>query len=280
MKFGVPFGRLNPKAWVDVAREADRLGFESVWLPEHLVFPVDMSGSPFPGDDHPPVPPSLPVYEPFAYLGFLAGVTERIRLGTHVYNVGLRHPFHIARGVTTVDVISGGRLEFGVGASWLASEWRAVGLDFESRGRRVDETLEVCQALWTDETVEHHGEFFDFDPVMFEPKPVQQPHPPVIVGGESTAALRRAARWDGWIGLEHTPESAADKVQELLRLRDETKGDSAVRFEVTVGGAVDSADDVQAYEDAGVDRLIVAPWESSREALDRLRAFADRFFTA
>lgn len=268
----MPFGRLNPRAWLDVTLLAERLGFESVWLPEHLVFPVDMAGSPFPGEDHPPVPPSLPVFEPFAYLSFLAGKTETLRLGTHVYNVGLRHPFHVARGAATLDAVSGGRFEFGVGASWLAAEWRAAGLDFETRGRRVDEALDVCVRLWTEEVVEHHGEFFDFDAVMFEPKPVQQPHPPVVVGGETPAALRRAARHDGWIGLDHTPESAAAKVERLRALRDREG-----RFEVTVGGTVRSADDVAAYAAAGVDRLIVAPWESSREAADRLEEFASAF---
>lgn len=277
MKFGISFGRLNPKGWIEAALEAERLGFESLWLPEHLVFPVDMAGSPYPGADHPPVPPNLPVFEPFSYLSYLAGQTERIRLGTHVYNVGLRHPFHTARAVATLDIISNGRVEFGIGASWLAGEWHAVGLDFESRGRRVDAVLEVCRRLWTDETIEHHGEFFDFDTVMFEPKPIQHPHPPVIVGGESGAALRRAARWDGWIGLEHTPESAAEQVQKLLHLRSELRKDTTVRFEVTVGGTVESAAEVEAYERAGVDRLIVAPWASSREAPDRMRAFAAQF---
>ena len=273
MKFGIPFGRLNPRVWVEVALEAERLGFESVWLPEHLVFPVDMAGSPFPGEDHPPVPPDLPVFEPFAYLSFLAGKTETIRLGTHVYNIGLRHPFVAARGIATLDVVSGGRAEIGVGASWLGNEWKAAGLDFASRGRRVDEALEVCIRLWTDDVVEHHGEFFDFDAVMFEPKPVQQPHPPIIVGGETAAALRRAARHDGWIGMEHTPESAALAVAGLQRLREEAgRGDA--RFEVTVGGQVQSAGDVETYERAGVDRLIVAPWESSRHAIDTMREFA------
>ncbi|MBI2168221.1 MAG: TIGR03619 family F420-dependent LLM class oxidoreductase [Actinobacteria bacterium] len=276
MKFGIPFGRLNPKAWVEVTLEAERLGFESVWLPEHLVFPVDMAGSPFPGEDHPPVPPSLPVYEPFAYLSFLAGQPAQIRFGTHVYNLGLRHPFVAARGVATLDIVSGGRFEFGVGASWLASEWQAAGLDFATRGRRLDEALEVCRRLWTDEVIEHHGEFFDFDAVMFEPKPVQAPHPPVVVGGESRAALRRAARWDGWIGLEHTPESAANAVDELSALRKEA-GRADARFEVTVGGSVSSVDDVAAFQAAGVDRLIVAPWASSRNAVDGLRQFGARF---
>lgn len=276
MRFGIPFGRLNPRAWVDVAIEADRLGFDSVWLPEHLVLPVDLSGSPFPGSDHPPVPPSLPIYEPFSYLSYLAGRTERVRLGTHVYLLGLRHPFAAARAITTLDTVSGGRAELGAGAGWLRSEWEAVGLDFTTRGRRLDEALDVCRRLWTEEAVEHHGEFFDFEPVMFEPKPVQDPHPPVIIGGESPPALRRAARWDGWIGLGHTPDSAAAAVAELRRLRGEA-GRSDERFEVTVGGSIDGPGDVEAYREAGVDRLILAPWESSRMAVERTREFAAKF---
>ncbi|MEY2436590.1 MAG: hypothetical protein QOF97_1426, partial [Acidimicrobiaceae bacterium] len=194
IKLGVALGRLNPAFFVDVTEEADRLGYESVWLPEHLVFPVVMAGSPFAGDDHPPVPPSTPVFDAFAYLSYLAGRTQQIRLATHVYNLGLRHPFVAARAIATLDIVSGGRAIAGVGASWLAEEWTAVGLDFATRGRRLDEALEVCRRLWTEEVVEHHGEFFDFDPVMFEPKPVQRPHPPIVVGGESKPALRRAAQ--------------------------------------------------------------------------------------
>ena len=127
------------------------------------------------------------------YLSFLAGKTERIRFGTHVFNIGLRHPFVTARSVATLDIVSGGRAEFGVGASWLEAEWDAVGLDFKTRGRRVDEAITVCQRLWSDSVIEHHGENFDFGPVMFEPKPVQSPWPPMHIGGDGAAALRRAA---------------------------------------------------------------------------------------
>lgn len=186
MKFAISLGMLNPRVWPDVTQEADRLGYDSVWLPEHLVFPVQTEGSPFHGADHPPVPADVPVFDAFTYLGFLAGRTERIRFSTHVYNIGLRHPFVSARAVATLDIVSGGRAEFGIGASWLRAEWDAVGLDFDSRGRRVDEAIEVCRRLWTEPVVEYHGEFFDFGPVMFEPKPVQQPHPPIIVGGYGT----------------------------------------------------------------------------------------------
>lgn len=278
MRFGVALGRMHPSMFEAAVEAADELGFESVWFPEHLVLPVAMAGSPFAGADHPPVPPSTPVYDVFAYLSFLAGRTHRVRLGTHVYNLALRHPFVAARAVQTADVVSGGRLELGVGAGWLRAEWEAVGLDFATRGDRLDEALEVCVSLWTDERVAHDGRFFSFDEVMFEPKPVQRPHPPVSIGGESPAALRRAARHDGWIGLDHTPGSVLAPVETLLALRAASgRGDHP--FTVTVGGRVEAPEEVERFATAGVDRLIVSPWGRSRDVPAALEMFATRFLT-
>ena len=274
MKFGIALGALNSHFHVDATAEAERLGYESVWLPEHLVLPVRMSRSPHPGDEHPPVPPTTPVFDAFAYLGFLAGRTSHLRLGTHVYNLGLRHPFISARAVQTVDVLSGGRFEFGIGASWLEEEWRAVGLDFDTRGRRVDEAIDVCKRLWTEPEVAHDGEFFRFDPVAFEPKPLQQPWPPILIGGESRAALRRAARaGDGWIGMGHTFESAAGHIARLRELRGEYDRDVA-SFQICLGGPVTSVAYVRRWEELGVTRLIVSPWRRSPEAIDGMRRFA------
>jgi probable F420-dependent oxidoreductase len=147
----------------------------------------------------------MPVFDAMNYLSFLAGQTENIRFGTQVYNIGLRHPFVSARAAATLDIVSSGRFEFGVGASWLREEWDAVGLDFRTRGARVDEALAICRALWTESTVSHHGRFFDFDAVMFEPKPVQAGGPPLHIGGDGGAALRRVARYgDGWLPMNHT----------------------------------------------------------------------------
>jgi probable F420-dependent oxidoreductase len=275
VKFGIALGALNAHFHFDVTHEAERLGYESVWLPEHLVLPVRMTRSPHPGEEHPPVPPTTPVFDAFAYLGFLAGRTRHLRLGTHVYNLGLRHPFISARAVQTLDIVSGGRVEFGVGASWLEEEWRAVSLDFQSRGRRVDEALEVCKRLWTEPEVAHNGEFFRFDAVAFEPKPVQQPWPPILIGGESQAALRRAARaGDGWIGMGHTFETATPQIERLHELRREYGRDDDA-FQVCLGGPVESVDDVKRWEQLGVTRLIVSPWRRSPEAIDGMRRFAD-----
>jgi alkanesulfonate monooxygenase SsuD/methylene tetrahydromethanopterin reductase-like flavin-dependent oxidoreductase (luciferase family) len=187
VKFGVTLGALNPGLHVQITELADRLGFESVWMPEHLVFPVEMTRSPYPGQEHPPVPPQTPVHDVFAYLSFMAGRTERIRLGSHVYNIGLRHPFIAARAVTTLDVVSGGRAIFGVGASWL--------------------------------------------------------------------------------------ESVTAAIAELRRLRDEMgRGDEP--FEITCGAPISSPDDVERLAKLGVDRLLVAPWRRSREAVEGIQAFA------
>jgi len=275
VRFGVALGALNAHFHLDAVAVAEERGYESVWLPEHLVFPTTMSRSPKPGEEHPPVPPTTPVFDAFTYLAFIAARTADVRLGTHVYNLGLRHPFVAARGVATLDVVSGGRFEFGIGASWLEQEWEAVGLDFATRGRRVDECIEVCRRLWSDPTIEHHGEFFDFDEVAFEPKPVQRPTPPVLVGGESGAALRRAAVLaDGWIGMGHTLESAPAQIDRLRALRADSPR-AGEPMQICLGATVSSRDDVARWEDAGVTRLIVSPWGRSPEAVESLHRFAD-----
>jgi probable F420-dependent oxidoreductase len=273
MKIGLALGTVRPERWAEVSREADRLGYESVWMPEHLVLPVAADGSPYAGADHPPIPSDVSVFDAFAYLSYLAGCTERIRFGTHVYNIGLRHPFVVARAVTTLDVVSGGRAEFGIGASWLEAEWAAVGLDFSRRAGRIDEAISVCQRLWSEPVIEHHGENFDFGPVMFEPKPVQTPWPPMHIGGDGAAALRRAALvGDGWIPMNHTVEQIPAAAARLAQLR--TEAGRVGTVEITMGVPAD-LDALRRAAEVGVGRALVRPWSSGRQTIDGLRRFAD-----
>lgn len=275
MKFGIHLGSVNTRFWGDIAEEADRLGFESLWVPEHVVVPLSATGSPHHGSDHPPIPSDVPIYDALGVLCHLAARTTQIRLGTHVYNIGLRHPFLTARAATTVDVLSGGRLNLGIGASWLRSEWEAMGLDFDTRGARVDEAIEVCRRLWTDAVIEHHGKFFDFGPTAFEPKPVQRPLA-LHIGGDGAAALRRAATVGaGWMPMNHSLADLPRSVERLTELAKSAGRDELV--EITIGGDVATADDVARYARVGATRLIVRPWTSSREAVDGMRRFADAF---
>jgi probable F420-dependent oxidoreductase len=273
MKFGVAM-RVRYALHNDVAQAAEDLGYGSAWFPEHLIWPVDFDGkSPF-ADGHPPVDPRIPTYDALMWMATVAVATRTLRLGTYVYNLGLRSPFVTARAVQTLDVISAGRVDFGIGAGWNEREYAAVGIDFASRGRRVDEALDVCRKLWVDDVVTHEGEFFPFGPVVFEPKPPQG-LVPIHIGGESPAALRRTVRTgDGWIGMTQTPDTAAETVSTLRKLLADAGRDPST-VQVTVGGDVASPADVTAYASAGVDRLIVSPWRKSDDAISGLESFAD-----
>lgn len=276
MRFAITLGTVAVRRWDEVTVQADRLGFESVWLPEHLVLPMQMAGSPFDQSDHPPVPPNTPIHDPFAYLGWLAARTERIRLGTYVYNIGLRHPFVTARGAATVDILSQGRMILGVGASWLRSEWEAVGLDFETRGARVDEAIAVCRRLWTDAETEHRGRFFEFPAVAFEPKPHQPGGPRVHIGGDSPAAISRVARLgDGWLPMNFDASSLPSVMPKLLEACRRYGRDD--RPEVTVSARPGGPEDVHRAADAGADRLIVRPWARSADAIAGMRRFREEF---
>jgi alkanesulfonate monooxygenase SsuD/methylene tetrahydromethanopterin reductase-like flavin-dependent oxidoreductase (luciferase family) len=183
----------------------------------------------------------------------------------------------VARAVTTLDIVSGGRAEFGVGASWLKAEWDAVGLDFATRGSRVDESIAVCQRLWSDSVIEHHGEHFDFGPVMFEPKPLQSPWPPMHIGGDGPAALRRAALvGDGWIPMNHTVEQIPESAARIAELR--AKAGRPGTVEITMGVQADP-DSLRSAAEAGVGRALVRPWSSGRQTIDGLRQFADETLT-
>jgi probable F420-dependent oxidoreductase len=284
MRFGLRLLHLHGdvERTTAVVEEADRLGFESAWLPEHLVVPADPEASPDTG--HPEgIPSGWPWFDPFVYLAHLGARTDAIRLGTNVYVMALRNPFVAARSIQTLDLVSNGRVEVGVGAGWLRPEWEAVGVDMAGRGRRLEEAITVCRKLWCNDPVDHQGEHFAFSGLRFLPKPIQRGGPPIHVGGETPVALARAARLgDGWIGRDHDLSTAAPLVAELRRLVAE-EGRDPSDVEVTVRATAPSLGDLAAWEQAGVHRLLVSPWPGEgRDVTDLdaliegLRAFVAR----
>jgi probable F420-dependent oxidoreductase len=274
MKIGLHL-QVSPRNWVPFTVAAEQAGFDSVWLPEHLIMPMEMSGRPgTPHEGEPPISATTPGWDPFVQMAYLAGKTETIRFGTNVYNIGLRHPFVTARALTTVDLVTNGRVEFGIGASWLAEEWEALELDFETRGRRVDESIEIIRRLFTEDIIEHDGDFFTFKPVGFLPKPVQE-HMPFLIGGDSPAALRRVARLgDGWIPMAQRLDTLPANITRIRELREQYGRNPD--FAITLFGvSADGAAALRPYEELGIDRVLVSPWRHPAEALDNIKRWGD-----
>lgn len=274
----VVFGTMvmaGPRRWGDVARAAEQAGFESVWVPEHLIMPVEMTGAPnSPHEGEPPISAKTPAFDPWVQIATMAAQTSTVRFGTNVYNIGLRHPIVTARAVATLDAASNGRLEFGIGASWLSQEWQAMELPFQTRGRRVDEAITIVKRLFTEEVIEHEGEFFRFQPVGFLPKPVQQPWPPMLIGGDSAPAMRRAAlHGDGWIPMQQTLETLPINLRHIAQMRADAGRTGP--FQVVLGARVSSVDDVKRWAEAGATRLLVTPYANPRDAAEAFARFGE-----
>ena len=174
-----------------------------------------------------------------------------------------------------MDVLSGGRAIAGVGAGWMTSEWEAAGLSPAGRGRRLDEAIGLCRRLWSEETVAADGEFYRFAPVGFAPKPPQRGDLPILVGGESEAAMRRAIDLgDGWIAMDHDLDEAR-VIIERFRTLEVDAGVEPGTMPITMGAAITTPDDIPAWEALGLDRAIVAPWARTREAEAALRLLAE-----
>lgn len=265
MKFaitGVGSGStVRPELLAQVAKKAETLGYESVWIPEHLAVPVSMETPyPYSADGKFPGGPGVGLHDPFVALSFVAACTESIKLGTGVFVLPLRNPLSVAKAVATLDVLSKGRFIFGVGIGWLGEEFAAVGMPFRDRAARTREWIAMMKALWTEETPQFSGRFHSFPPVGFSPKPVQKPHPPIIFGGESRPALKRAVELgDGWFGARYTPDSVRPKLA-LLKELTEKAGRDFSRLEITVGlepGFPLTLDTAKRFAEAGVHRLVV-----------------------
>lgn len=253
------------------ATTAEKVGFHSLWFPEHVVL-VDSPRSRYPYSDDGsfPVSSGMGMLEPFAAIATAAAVTERIRLGTGICLVPQRAPIYTAKQVADCDVLSGGRVDFGVGIGWLREEFEALGADFDERAHLCREYLAAMTSLWTDDVSQHQGNLLTIPPVRMFPKPVQKPHPPIIFGGESMNALRRVADLgQGWFGYSLSPSEAAERVKTLSQVLSQ-RGRRPDSIDVSVSPYLKPHRDAAALEEyakAGVDQVILLAFASEVDAL-------------
>src|SRR5262245_46567567 len=292
MRFGVALPNYGPLATPDtlvrLARLAEDVGVDSVWVSDHLVAPVGVA-SIYPYDRRPnPKPGDMGVieefYEPLVTLAWLAGATRRVRLGVSAYVMPYRNPVVTAKQVATLDRLSGGRLILGVGMGWLAEEFAALDVPFARRGRRTEEYLAVCKALWAGSEAHFAGEPYRLPPVRTGPRPAQQPHPPLWISGNSARAIARAARiGDGWHGIDLDPDALrplASAARAQAAAHGRTAFTVSLRKGVLPGGPqghplygapASSRRDLEAYRAAGLDYL-VAGLRRATSADDAARA--------
>ena len=258
----------------ELAREAESRGFESLFAPEHAHIPSSRR-SPWPGG------PELPreywhTLDPFVGLVAAAAVTSRLRLGTGIALLTERDPILTAKESATLDLLSEGRFELGIGAGWNAEEMEHHGTVFADRFKVMMDRALAIKTVWTEEEPEYHGDFVDFDPIWSWPKPVQRPHPPILLGGESRHSLRRIVRHlDGWMPRARGGFDAASEMARLRRFAEEVERDAST-VSVSVFSAPADAESMDSYREAGVDRAILSLPSKGRDdvhpLLDRLSA--------
>ena len=241
-----------------MARKAEELGFESLWYAEHPAVPVN-SDSPFPATGG-EIPWTYSHFtDPYIALARASGATSTIKLGTGITLVPERNPLLLAKEIATLDRFSGGRFLFGIGTGWLREETEIFGGDFEHRWTQTREALEVMKELWTKDEAEYHGKYYNFPPVKSYPKPAQQPHPPIIVGGMARNVLHRiVAHADGWLPNRITPAEVEDSRKRLDAMAEEA-GRDPKSITISVYGQPAERDVVQSYLNAGADRVVVRP---------------------
>ncbi|MFO0697076.1 MAG: TIGR03619 family F420-dependent LLM class oxidoreductase [Polyangiales bacterium] len=268
----------------ELAAAAEAAGFEGVAVADRYVMPMNIETKyPYTPDGKMFWPKDMPFPDPFVAIAAMAARTKRIRLVSNIYLMALDDPFRAARAVATASVMSGGRVVCGVSSGWLKEEFDIAGLDFASRGRRLDESLAVAKKLWTGKPVSHEGEFFRFPEVVLSPAP--RAPIPIFAGGGSRPAMRRVANGcDGWLGLWYTPDKAIEAVKELLALR--AQGPRAGEPIEALIGLVGkpNAETLKPLEDAGITGIIATPWgmEDPRMApleakLAAIKGYAERF---
>jgi probable F420-dependent oxidoreductase len=255
--FAVGIGpTVDPKRIRTISTTAERVGFATIWAPEHVVL-LEQYASKYPySSGQFPAPVDTPIADPFTTLAYAAAYTSRIRLGTGICLVPEHNPLVLAKTAATLDRLSGGRFILGAGVGWLAEEFQALGISFDRRAQRTREYIDVMRKLWTEPRSSHQGEFVNFSNVLSYPKPVGN-GVPVWFGGESGPALRRVAQYgDGWLGFNLLPDQAAEKIrriEELLRTNGRKR--SEVRLAVSPYTNPIKTDDLKRYRDAGVEEI-------------------------
>ena len=240
----------------DLARALEERGFESVWAPEHSHIPLSRK-TPFPGGGDLPKQ-YYDAMDPFVVLAAAAQVTKTIKLGTGVLLVQQRDTIQTAKLVASIDQVSQGRFLFGVGGGWNQDEMENHGTVYASRFKRMRESIEAMKEIWTKQHASYHGEFVNFDPMMTWPKPVQKPHPPIIVGGAFPYSARRAIRYgDGWIpqAVRSAYKEIGDLIPEFRKMATEAGRDPAT-IAITVWFPRRDVDLMKRYADMGVERVV------------------------
>ncbi len=250
-----------------LGKALEERGFESLWAAEHSHIPLSRR-SPFPGGGDLPKP-YYDVMDPFVTLTAAAAVTTTLKLGTGVCLVNQRDPIQTAKLVASIDQVSNGRFLFGIGIGWNAEEMEDHGTVFATRAKLVRERVEAMKAIWTQSKPEYHGEFVNFDPMMTWPKPVQRPHPPVILGGAFPQAARRAVRYgEGWIPLAGRPGSGdVFEVVPKFRAMLAEAGREVDSCPITLFGVAEDADLLKRYRDLGVVRVTTALPAASEDVI-------------
>jgi len=251
----------QPEMIAAIATNAERLGFATVWAPEHVVLLEKFASRyPYSGDGKLPVPTTTPLLDPFIALTYAAAHTSRIRLATGICILPERNPLVLAKVAASLDYLSNGRFALGIGIGWLEEEFKAIGVPWERRTKRTREYVEAMRNLWGDERSSYSGEFVNFEDARSYPKPVQGRKLQILVGGQTDPALRRAAAYgDGWCGFNLTPEETAQKIKRLRELM-KTAGRTAENFEFSMSPtATSTPSDLKRYQDAGVDELYLSP---------------------
>jgi probable F420-dependent oxidoreductase len=281
MKFGTFITSVKPERIATHVRAAEDLGFESVWIGEHLIVPtVSDSKYPYSPDGRFPAPADVPFHDPMIALGYAAALTSKIKLATGIFVVPLRNALATAKAVASLDVLSHGRVIFGVGVGWWAEEFAVVGAPFSDRALRTREYLELMKELWTSDEPVYRGKTVAVESVRFYPKPVQKPHPPIVVGGTSDLALKRTVRYgDGWYGIAKSLDETRILIERLRSLEHAANRSGTVEITLSLRtGHPITLDEVKRLGDLGVNRALVGmPLRAFSE--DELARFRDEVMT-